>query len=123
MLNKPVSRRSFLTISAMTAAAVALDWSKIGRGMIPDLGLLVKPAEDFQQHIANVMDSCQAFWNNLIVGQQRDVMISADLVLRISPMNRNSSSRLAVSSGGVACPGSGIEATVSKLSQMSRPRI
>ena len=29
MNNSPISRRSFLTISAMTAAAMALDWSKI----------------------------------------------------------------------------------------------
>lgn len=29
MLNKPVSRRSFLTISAMAAATVALDWRRI----------------------------------------------------------------------------------------------
>ena len=29
MFHKPVSRRSFLTISAMTAAAVALDWNNI----------------------------------------------------------------------------------------------
>jgi prolycopene isomerase len=29
MFNKPVSRRSFLTISAMTAASLALDWGKI----------------------------------------------------------------------------------------------
>jgi all-trans-retinol 13,14-reductase len=30
MLNKRISRRSFLTISAMTAASFALDWKKIG---------------------------------------------------------------------------------------------
>ena len=30
MLNLPLSRRSFLTIAAMTAAALALDWRKIG---------------------------------------------------------------------------------------------
>ena len=29
MFNKPISRRSFLTISAMTAAAMALDWKSI----------------------------------------------------------------------------------------------
>jgi phytoene dehydrogenase-like protein len=29
MFNKPISRRSFLTISAMTAAALALDWKSI----------------------------------------------------------------------------------------------
>jgi phytoene dehydrogenase-like protein len=29
MFNKPVSRRSFLTISAMTAATLALDWGKV----------------------------------------------------------------------------------------------
>jgi len=29
MPDKPISRRSFLTISAMTAATVALDWGNI----------------------------------------------------------------------------------------------
>jgi NADPH-dependent glutamate synthase beta subunit-like oxidoreductase len=29
MLNKPISRRSFLTISAMTAAAMTLDWNRL----------------------------------------------------------------------------------------------
>ena len=29
MFNQSVSRRSFLTISAMTAAALALDWSRV----------------------------------------------------------------------------------------------
>ena len=29
MINKPVSRRSFLTVSAMTAATLALDWGRI----------------------------------------------------------------------------------------------
>jgi len=29
MLNKEISRRSFLTVSAITAATLALDWRKI----------------------------------------------------------------------------------------------
>ncbi len=55
----------------------ALDWSKIGSGLIPDLSLLTEPTQSLRQHIAAVDVRYQDFWKHLIVSQQRDVMISA----------------------------------------------
>ena len=54
-----------------------LDWSRVLRGLVPNLRLLVSPAKTFTPFIAAVNSHCQAFWTNLIVAQQRDVMISA----------------------------------------------
>jgi len=54
-----------------------IDCSGIGKGFIPNLSLLKEPVAGFTEHIAKVAPAHQAFWNNLIVGQQRDVMISA----------------------------------------------
>lgn len=55
----------------------SLNWGEICAGLIPDLSLLKEPVKGFAEHIANVKEGCQDFWNNLIVSQQRDVMISA----------------------------------------------
>jgi len=55
----------------------ALDWSQILRGLIPDLRLLVRPTDSFMPFIEAVVPQCRDFWTNLIVAQQRDVMISA----------------------------------------------
>ena len=54
-----------------------LDWGQIGRGLIPNFGLLMRPTDSFIPHIQAVATAHQDFWTNLIVGQQRDVMISA----------------------------------------------
>jgi Mn2+/Fe2+ NRAMP family transporter len=66
----------FGVVVKMTIAGV-LDWSRILRGVVPDFRLLLSPAKTFQPFIAAVDSNYQAFWTNLIVGQQRDVMISA----------------------------------------------
>jgi hypothetical protein len=55
----------------------ALDWGQILHGLIPDLRLLVRPTDNFMPFIEAVVPQCRDFWTNLIVGQQRDVMISA----------------------------------------------
>lgn len=55
----------------------ALSWGAIGRGFIPDLSLFNKPTDEIMPHILLVSDQFQSFWTNMIVGQQRDVMISA----------------------------------------------
>lgn len=55
----------------------ALSWAAIGRGFIPDLSLFNKPTDEIMPHIQLVSDKFQSFWTNMIVGQQRDVMISA----------------------------------------------
>ncbi|MHC4807820.1 MAG: hypothetical protein ACYTBX_16380 [Planctomycetota bacterium] len=52
-------------------------WSEILSGLIPDLSLFVKPTDIIMPHIQKVTDQFQSFWTNMIVGQQRDVMISA----------------------------------------------
>ncbi len=54
-----------------------MDWGKILGGLIPDLSLLSRPTKDIMPHIEKVAGPFQAFWTNMIVGQQRDVMISA----------------------------------------------
>ncbi len=52
-------------------------WSEILSGLIPDLSLFVKPTDIIMPHIQKVAEQFQPFWTNMIVGQQRDVMISA----------------------------------------------
>ncbi len=52
-------------------------WSQILSGLIPDLSLFVKPTDIIMPHIQKVAEQFQSFWTNMIVGQQRDVMISA----------------------------------------------
>jgi len=52
-------------------------WGQILGGLIPDLSLFVKPTDYIMPHIEKVSDQFQSFWTNMIVGQQRDVMISA----------------------------------------------
>ncbi len=66
----------FGVVVKMTIAGV-LDWGRILHGLVPDLRLLLSPAKTFEPFIAAVDSRYQAFWTNLIVGQQRDVMISA----------------------------------------------
>jgi len=52
-------------------------WGEILGGLIPDLSLFVKPTDYIMPHIEKVSGQFQSFWTNMIVAQQRDVMISA----------------------------------------------
>ena len=54
-----------------------LDWGQIVSGFIPRLELLSRPTDDLVPLIQQVPEKFQSFWTNIIVGQQRDVMISA----------------------------------------------
>ena len=67
----------FFGVVVKMSIAGVLDWCRIFRGLVPDLRLLVSPAKTFEPFIAAVDSHYQAFWTSLIVGQQRDVMISA----------------------------------------------
>jgi hypothetical protein len=51
--------------------------SEVLGGLIPDLSLFNKPTDYIMPHIQEVSEQFQSFWTNMIVGQQRDVMISA----------------------------------------------
>ncbi len=52
-------------------------WGDILSGMIPDLSLFIKPTDIIMPHIQKVTEEFRPYWTNMIVGQQRDVMISA----------------------------------------------
>jgi len=67
----------FLGVVIKLALEGALNWNQILRGLVPDFGLLFRPADAFAGAIGTVAPQCQEFWRSLIVGQQRDVMISA----------------------------------------------
>jgi Mn2+/Fe2+ NRAMP family transporter len=54
-----------------------IQWGRILGGLVPDLSLFVKPTDYIVPHIEKVAEKFQPFWTNMIVGQQRDVMISA----------------------------------------------
>jgi len=66
----------FLGVVIKLTAEGVLDWGKVLAGFIPDFGLLSRPADGFAEPIGAVASQFQEFWTNLIVGQQRDVMIS-----------------------------------------------
>jgi len=52
-------------------------WGEILSGLVPDLSLFMKPTDIIMPHIEKVSQQFQPFWTNMIVGKQRDVMISA----------------------------------------------
>ncbi len=54
-----------------------LPWGSIGRGFIPNLRLLFEPTPDLMALINQVAEDQRVFWVDMIVHQQRSVMISA----------------------------------------------
>jgi len=67
----------FLGVVVKLTAEGILDWGKVLAGLVPDFGLLSRPADKFLSHIEAVAPSSRDYWAGLIVGQQRDVMIGA----------------------------------------------
>jgi len=67
----------FLGVVIKLSIAGELQWSEILGGLIPDLSLFKHPTKDIMVHIDKVGEGFQSFWTNMIVGKQRDVMISA----------------------------------------------
>ena len=68
---------SFVGVVVKLSFAGEIKWGEILGGLIPDLSLFVKPTDKIVPHIQQVAEKFQPFWTNMIVGQQRDVMISA----------------------------------------------
>ncbi len=54
-----------------------IDWSEVLHGLIPDPRMLFKPTASLTPYLQAVADHGRQFWTDLIVAQQRDVMISA----------------------------------------------
>ncbi|OHB62495.1 MAG: hypothetical protein A2167_03345 [Planctomycetes bacterium RBG_13_46_10] len=61
----------------LSLAEGGMDWSAVGRGFIPSFKNILKPTAGLTPYLQAVSDSCRQFWTNLIVSQQRDVMVSA----------------------------------------------
>ena len=68
---------SFIGVVLKLSIEGRIVWGEILSGMIPDLSLFMKPTDKIMPHILKVGEQFQSFWTNMIVGQQRDVMISA----------------------------------------------
>jgi len=67
----------FLGVVIKLSIIGKINWGQILSGLIPDLSLFVKPTNYIIPHIEKVSGQFQSFWTNMVVGQQRDVMISA----------------------------------------------
>jgi Mn2+/Fe2+ NRAMP family transporter len=66
-----------IKLSFVPAEQGGIVWGQILRGLIPRLQMLWEPAATVKPYIDAVAPQFQQFWTNLIVGQQRDVMIAA----------------------------------------------
>lgn len=67
----------FFGVVIRLSIAGQIDWGAIGKGLVPSLENLFKPADTFTPYIAALGETGKEFWTTLIVGQQRDVMIGA----------------------------------------------
>jgi hypothetical protein len=68
---------SFLGVVIKLSIEGVIDWGQILHGLIPRLQMLWEPAATVKPYIEAVAPKFQQFWTQLIVGQQRDVMIAA----------------------------------------------
>ncbi len=68
---------SFVGVVVKLSIEGRILWGEILSGLIPDLSLFMKPTDKIMPHIQQVTEQFRPFWTNMIVGQQRDVMISA----------------------------------------------
>ena len=67
----------FIGVVVKLSFSGEIDWGKIGSGLIPNWRLFVEPTQEIQVEIAKVAEQFRSFWTDMLVGQQRDVMISA----------------------------------------------
>ena len=68
---------SFVVVVIRLSIQGEIQLGVILSGLVPDLSLFSKPTASIMPHINLVDEQFQAFWSNRIVGEQRDVMISA----------------------------------------------
>jgi Mn2+/Fe2+ NRAMP family transporter len=68
---------SFMGVVIKLSFAGAIHWGQILDGLIPRFRMLWEPAATMKSQIAAVAPQFQQFWTELVVSQQRDVMIAA----------------------------------------------
>ena len=54
-----------------------LQWGEVLKGFIPNPALLIRPADGFQPLLEAVPEISRAYWHDLIVAKQQDVMAAA----------------------------------------------
>lgn len=67
----------FFGVVAVLTITGQVQWQKYLAGFIPDFSLLFRPSRDLIPYIEQVPETFRSYWTNLIVSQQRDVIISA----------------------------------------------
>ncbi len=67
----------FFGVVMVLATQVGLPWGQILSGFIPDLSQWNQPAGELTGLLGETAETYRAFWSDLIVTQQRDVMIAA----------------------------------------------
>lgn len=67
----------FFGVAIQLAATNQIEWGKVFSGFVPNLSVFSEPSPDFMAYINRLGDAGKEYWSNIIVGEQRDVVISA----------------------------------------------
>ena len=67
----------FFGVVIRLTASGEIQWGAIASGMVPRFHTLFTPADTFMPYLDKLGEAGRAFWSNMIVSQQRDVMIGA----------------------------------------------
>ncbi|MEE9368017.1 MAG: divalent metal cation transporter [Pontiella sp.] len=67
----------FGVVVKLATTGDGLPWDQIRSGFVPNLSLLSHPASTFNAELGAVTEGFRAYWSDLIISQQRDVMIGA----------------------------------------------
>lgn len=67
----------FFGVVACLTFTGEISWAGVMAGFVPDFSILSRPSADFMEYIDKLSAGGKTFWSNMIVSQQRDVVISA----------------------------------------------
>lgn len=67
----------FFGVVLILTTSGEVNWREYMAGFIPNLRMLSAPSDHFMPYINEVIPEFQRYWSGMIVGQQRDIMISA----------------------------------------------
>lgn len=68
----------FWVVIRMTLTSEGVDWASVGAGLIPDLRYFFEPVASLTPLLDEIDDpAARQYWSDLIVSEQRDVMLSA----------------------------------------------
>lgn len=68
---------SFMGVVVRLALVTGIEWSELGRGLIPNPALIFRPAEGFLPLLQGLSEISREYWTDLIVSRQQNVMAAA----------------------------------------------